>query len=1034
MSNSSFYSAEEDLRLSPNKSPPKQEPQARHNPFEVIYDSSGGSSPTKNQRPLSHTDEIRHSQIYQDIEYSMSNQLNPSPPRSHVHSRIDQLSPSRESNVIRQSHPIITVVDAPQVKRSGSIVSSSASLRSRNRIKSRTKIARRKELQDYSTKEAPESSSEYGSKKNKKKGFFSQFQFPVKRTTSLKRKPSFAYNSLGQSVPNFHQKSDFDKFIDYCFPRGSNQLLADILPKQLKFYEFKQLILSRRPDLIGLWKNVDDTDLATATCATLPTAPPKVKKAHKVEIIESAKPKIKRSKSKTKPKGLHPQLKSIIPSRKSKVVPLSKKRVTISSPIKESFTHNGVNPYITTTAAAAVAEAAAASATNRPINTLNKQKDYPLELDIVTNTDPDSIPMTLDPTTSKMGGINSAQLSPGTIAAVIAAAGMSSLNSSLSPAPTLPPSLSPPVSGNNPYSNFRNELFNSQTVKPIPYATMFPDTNSRPFPHLTRKDISQMNRTLFLEVLLRRTISAKIDYRLKTYTEKRLSSNELDTDSSSKSETTQAFNDRYNDIPKLSSSEDSDTDDDSINTNDLIEHNASLLSSELLPSPQISYSTDLFGKLGAFDLPHLDQLSQKSQVSVELIKKWTPEPVTTPPRDHQLVDTTRSSSETVAAVIAAATASQRTRSGSISGNVLLRSSGIISNPPTARTRSVSTPISAIPQTLQPAISTIPETRSFSTNRVLEEDLFINDFNKTYFAQYGPQNKAKDNTLENSGLKSNMYQLKPLNRSAETLSSSEESEKAPVLDPTSSNDTNSGSHSHSNSNSNSTQLSSHSNSHVTANTTASSDHHRNKKSVSSAASIGLINDLDDMASRISTFMQEEFNFPSPQQRPEQLQPLVFSSEISLLQGLSPSSTTKQQSPNANMNSTPSIQEKYPTLKPESTIRWERSVTSTQRPPQQPVSNLSYILRSDSVEVFNPKTPHPVVHQQHPSEIKSLHGSISIAGASAMSEISRSDGSSLNPSPESNSSRYQAGHRNPQIGHTSNKSFYSTSSRYESSNEM
>lgn len=1032
MSNSSFYSAEENLHLSPNKSPPKRELQERHNPFEVIYDSSGGSSPMKNKRPLSHTDEIRHSQIYQDIEYSMSNQLNPSPPRSHAHSRVDQLSPSRGSNVIHQSHPIITVVDAPQVKRSGSIVSSSASLRSRNRIKSRTKIARRKELQDYSTNNAHDNSSEYGLKKNKKKGFFYQFQFPVKRTTSLKRKPSFAYNPLGQSVPNFHQKSDFDKFIDHCFPRGSNQLLADILPKQLKFYEFKQLILSRRPDLIGLWKNVDDTDLATATCAPLPPAPPKVKKAPKVEIIESAKPKIKRSRSKTKPKGLHPQLKSIIPSRKAKVVPLSKKRVTISSPIKESFTHNGVNPYITTTAAAAVAEAAAASA--RPINTLNKQKDYPLELDIVTNTDPDSIPMTLDPTSSKIGGINPAQLSPGTVAAVIAAAGMSSLNSSLSPTPTLPPSLSPPVAGNNPYSNFRNELFKSKTVKPIPYATIFPDTNTRPFPHLTRKDISQMNRSLFLEVLLRRTISAKIDYRLKTSTERRLSSNELDTDSSSKSETTQAFNDRYNDIPKLSSSEDSDTDDDSINTNDLIEHNASLLSSELLPSPQISYSTDLFGKLGAFDLPHLDQLLQKSQVSVELIKKWTPEPVTTPPRDHQLVDTTQeSSSETVAAVIAAAAASQRSRTGSISGNALLRSSGLISNPSTARTRSVSTPVSAIPQTLQPGISTIPESRSFSTNRALEEDMFINDFNKTYFAQYGPQRKAKDNTLENLGLKSNMYQLKPLNRSAETLSSSEESEIAPVLDPTSSNDTNSGSHSHSNSNSNSTQLSSHSNSHVTANTTASSDHHRNKKSISSAASIGLINDLDDMASRISTFMQEEFNFPSPQQRPEQLQPLVFSLEISLLQGLSPS-TTKQQSPNTNMNSTPSIQEKYPTLKPESTIRWERNVTSTQRLLQQPASNLSYILRSGSVEVFNPKTPHPVVHQQHPSEIKSLHGSILIAGALAMSEVSRSDGSSLNPSPDSNSLRYQAGHRNPQKSHTSNKSFYSSSSRYESSNEM
>lgn len=646
MSDSSFYSASSQIRdPSPEKKEKEKEEQEQEqerdflspspaNPFGVLYDSNS-PSPHRN-RNSKMGDNIRHSQIYQEIENRVT-----SPQRSMNYTN-DLLPTSQFSPA---TPPIITIVDEPKVKRSGSIVSSSASLRNRNRIKSRTKIARKNDLPD-SQRDSEDVATDKPKKSKKAKKSSTLFQFPVKRTTSLKRRSSITYNSLGQSTPNFHSQDDMDSFLDYCFSSGT--LMVELLPKYMRFFEFRQLIAKRKPDLSYNSKEVRSTELARATLANLepPPAPPiqLPVKPNNVSLkpsnlVRSAKGKSLNRKGKPKP----------LSRLSSKRKPKSRKHVTISSPIKESFVHHGYNPiFTTTTAAAAVAEAALG---NTPVRNplLSNAVDYPLNLDIVSNTDHGSIPMTLDPI-SKLGGYNSmelAQLSPGTIAAVIAAAGMSSLASSSPSLPqSLPTSLSPPMS-NNPYTNYRNAFYNSKSKKPLTYPQLFPQVGEAP-PNVTRKEIQQMNRTLFLEILLRRTIAAKVGYRLSNTTQ-RLSSLELNTsDNSSSSEDKNSPQDIKHDIPKLSGSDDSDSDDDSINTNDII-HGKSLVSSDLLPSPQISYSTDFFGNLESHEFPNFDDFLQKSQVSVDLVKKWNEN---SPPRTHQEVNIT--GKETTAMEIAAA--------------------------------------------------------------------------------------------------------------------------------------------------------------------------------------------------------------------------------------------------------------------------------------------------------------------------------------------------------------------------------------------
>lgn len=626
---------------------------ARLNPFEIIYDSSG-STPVRHRRSVPPSDTVRHSQIYQEIERSMSNS-DPQLP----------LQRGNDHNVIHNLPPIVTIVDPP-LRRSGSVVSSSASISSRNRIRHRVRMARRSNVDTPALPVATGASTP-----RKRRAIF-----PVRRRTSFKYRPA------DQSVPNFSAEGQLQQFLDYCYATSA-ALLAEVLPDTIMFHQLKRAVVLRKPKVVATAQEVKSSELATTNLTT-----PK-----NVRVTLPQKPT---------------------------------KRVTISSPIKESFKHTGYNPY---------------SHPALPQNAL----------------DPAAAP-TLDPQPH-----HPSQFSPGTIAAIIAAAARVSPSPPKSTMAAAAPKLDP----QDPYTSFRRALLQSKTTTPTPFAAIFPQAKT--LPSVTRKQISQMNRTLFLEVLLRRTIAAKIAYRLKGVHAQRVSTSDLDAglDSSATGDRRgTAFDHHPHDLPRLLDSEDSETDTDLLNTNDLIEHNASLLSSELLPSPQISYSMEA----KPWDLPHLPKVA-----------KLTPPP--TAQRGGS------SSAESHAMVVAAALATTTNRSQL--------------DPQSRRAR--------------------PD---------LPADLYINDFNKQYFAQYQRPQEPRE-----------VYQLQPMNRSAETLSSSESESVAPPKSRSSS----------------ALQHTSHGNNTASTHTTMSTHHHRNKRSVSSATSSAL-HDLDIIANRLLAYLKEELELP------------------------------------------------------------------------------------------------------------------------------------------------------------------------------
>lgn len=147
------------------------------------------------------------------------------------------------------------------------------------------------------------------------------------------------------------------------------------------------------------------------------------------------------------------------------------------------------------------------------------------------------------------------------------------------------------------YTRYRNKVLHGSFQIPPKFTDYFPDERDNNL--LTATDIDQMNKKILLEVLLRRTLAAKIDYRLKQngYYNKDKSdqqtSTEQDTDSSDDDD--DRGNIRHSHVPKLVHTDSDDSpDDESVNTDDLMQQNQSLYSG-LLPSPQISYKSNIFG-------------------------------------------------------------------------------------------------------------------------------------------------------------------------------------------------------------------------------------------------------------------------------------------------------------------------------------------------------------------------------------------------------------------------------------------------------
>lgn len=294
------------------------------------------------------------------------------------------------------------------------------------------------------------------------------------------------------------------------------------------------------------------------------------------------------------------------------------------------------------------------------------------------------------------------------------------------------------------YDKYRNTILaNRYPIPPPKFDEIFPDEIDSTL--LLPKEVEHINRKLLFELLLRKTMAAKIEYRLRrgpvadrhfsfAYTSSAYSS---DSTASSSSRPSGPKSPKKEVIPRLTDlSLATSSETGSINTDDLMQHNASLFL-ELLPSPQISYSSDIFGS--SFKIIHDDDSSPAAPGNI-LIR---------PKRSKPDFGRTGSGRLRLTA------AKERTRESPKVGSPLQFSSSSKYSSPQKR----------------------------STPSWLTEARYIHNFNRAYFAQYDANAKLDD--VEKTLFNSTVYQLKPMNRSHETLSSADShqfSEKD-VLDTT-----------------------------------------------------------------------------------------------------------------------------------------------------------------------------------------------------------------------------------------------------------
>ncbi|CCE79271.1 Piso0_001325 [Millerozyma farinosa CBS 7064] len=121
---------------------------------------------------------------------------------------------------------------------SGSMVSRSATLRNRNRIKSRNKMVHRDSLKK--DKEKP-----------KKSPNRIAFNFPVKRKSSLKRKPD--HMRFPQKPANFESYSDFASFYEQA---NAANLIREMAPQLMLSFKYRNL-LSPEPKLLREYREFE---------------------------------------------------------------------------------------------------------------------------------------------------------------------------------------------------------------------------------------------------------------------------------------------------------------------------------------------------------------------------------------------------------------------------------------------------------------------------------------------------------------------------------------------------------------------------------------------------------------------------------------------------------------------------------------------------------------------------------------------------------------------------------------------------------
>ncbi|KAK6453760.1 uncharacterized protein RJT20DRAFT_63041 [Scheffersomyces xylosifermentans] len=253
------------------------------------------------------------------------------------------------------------------------------------------------------------------------------------------------------------------------------------------------------------------------------------------------------------------------------------------------------------------------------------------------------------------------------------------------------------------YQKYKNAVFANKVMTVPKFQDMFPYDTSL----LTSKEINQINKNLLFEILIRRTVAAKIGYRLQQNNSAVVSSS---TSSSYSSGDSSAPDENPRSRAPKNTQQEEDKDyktgsesGESINTEELMQHNASLFSG-LLPSPQISYTSNIFGSI------YLPTNQDYDNYGTD-----RPPAIPSSSKDSKSVN----------------------------------SSGL--DPRSATQKS--------PPTKEPEVSS-------------PQSLYVNDFNKAYKSKY-PKNLGN---VEETLSTSNVYQLKPMNRSTGTLSSSEEGPK------------------------------------------------------------------------------------------------------------------------------------------------------------------------------------------------------------------------------------------------------------------
>lgn len=190
------------------------------------------------------------------------------------------------------------------------------------------------------------------------------------------------------------------------------------------------------------------------------------------------------------------------------------------------------------------------------------------------------------------------------------------------------------------FDKYRNAVFANKRTTPGTFYEMFPEERSSTL--VSPEDADFYTTRLCLEVLLRRTTAAKIKYRLKGNKRPKMA-NGSDIDSSPDSDSSASQSNKNESLPRLSA-DSGESDSDSVNTDDLMQQNASLYSG-LLPSPQISYSSNIFGS--DFDLPinetNLKQVSPPLKSPILDTRRFSQDSYRLQPMNRSMV--TLSSSE-----------------------------------------------------------------------------------------------------------------------------------------------------------------------------------------------------------------------------------------------------------------------------------------------------------------------------------------------------------------------------------------------------